>query len=131
MAKRKIQIPKTLGGCADRLYKLRDEKKVAQAKVDAIDEEFKAIKAHLIEKLPKNNAEGVTGRFANAQIKKKNIPQVQDWEKFYAFVRRTKDFSLLQRRVSEGAVKERWESGKKVPGVEPFNVLSISVTKKK
>ena len=47
-----------------------------------------------------------------------------------AHIRKTKDFSLLQRRLAAPAIKERWEAGKKVPGVEPFAILKVSVVKK-
>ena len=49
------QLPKTLAACADRLYKLKTEKAAAQAKVDALDTERKALEDHLIRNLPKGD----------------------------------------------------------------------------
>lgn len=128
---KKITLPKTLGACADRLYKLRQLKSEQKQKLDALDAEYKAIKEKLIQELPKSKAEGVTGRAATATIRLKDIPSVKDWDQLYKYIKRTGDFSLLQRRVSDGAVKERWEDRKKVPGVEPFRVVDVSVTKKR
>ena len=122
-------IPKTLGACADMLLKLAEQKSKAQQVVDAIDQHEKLIKEHLIQNLPKEDSDGVVGKLAKAVIKKKPVPQVKDWPAFYKHVLKTKDFSLMQRRVSEAAVRELWESGKTVPGVDKFTVVTVSVTK--
>lgn len=128
MAKQ-ITIPKTLGACADMLYELRDKRLALSRQVDEIKKQETAIANHLIDNLPKSDAKGVVGRVARAVVQTKIVAQVKDWEPFYAFIRKSKDFSLMQRRVNEAAVKERWEAGKAVPGVEPFNVVKVSVTK--
>jgi hypothetical protein len=53
-------------------------------------------------------------------------PHVKDWEKFYAYVLETKDFSFLERRPGKAAIKERWEDGIDVPGVEKFPVYKLT-----
>lgn len=124
------KIPKTLGGCADRLYQLRAERQVLTRKARVIEDEEKAIKAHLIDTLPKSQAEGVVGKSARAQVVTRVIAQVRDWDKFYRYVLRTKDFSLMARKPNEAAIKERWENKQKVPGASPFQAVKVSVTKK-
>jgi hypothetical protein len=99
-------------------------------KVRALEDEEKAIKNHLIETLPKSQAEGVVGRVARAQVVPRVVAQVRDWTAFHKYVARTKNFGLLQRKPNESAIKELWEDGKKVPGTEPFNAVKVSVTKK-
>ncbi|MCK5616845.1 hypothetical protein KAR91_84065 [Candidatus Pacearchaeota archaeon] len=128
--KKKLVLPKTLGGCADKLFKIKTEKAELSRKVKDLEGLEKAIKERLIQELPKDKAEGVIGKLARATIKQKNVASVKNWESFYKFILKTKDFSLMQKRVSDAAVKERWEDGKKVPGVEAFNVISVSITKK-
>jgi hypothetical protein len=54
---------------------------------------------------------------------------VEDWDKFYAFIRKTKNFGLLQRRAGDAAIQELWDAGKTVPGVSTFNVVTVSVNK--
>lgn len=125
-----FKIPKTLGECADKLHALAGEKKIAQSVVDKIDAEEKIIEAHLLEELPKQKQEGVVGHAAKANIKKEDIPTLKDPDKFYAFVLKTKDFSLLQRRLARNAIRELWDQGKKVPGVDTFIHKYINVTKK-
>lgn len=124
-----MKLPKTIGACADRLYKLKEEKAKAQAAVKKIDDEVKAIKEHVINELPKSEASGVAGKVARVSVVKKEVPSVEDWDAFYKYVSRTKSFDLLQRRLSAPAIKERWEAGKKVPGVDHFTVVDISLNK--
>lgn len=125
----KYKFPKAMGACADRLFELREKRLEEQKKVDLIEAEEKAIKEHIIQNLPKSEASGVAGKLARVTVITKQIPQVQDWDKFYTYVAKTKSFDLLQRRLTDTAVKERWEAGKKVPGVESFNAVTLSINK--
>lgn len=125
------KIPKTLGACADLLYKLREEKSALSKKVKKLESEINEIKEYVIKTLPKSKAEGVTGKVANIQVKTKDVPHVVDWEKLRKHITRTKNWDLLTRSVAAAAVKERWDAGKKVPGIDPYTVTKVSITKKK
>lgn len=129
MAEKKFKFPKTMGACADRLYQVRELRLAEQKKVDEIEAEEKALKEHIIQNLPKSDASGVAGKIARVSVVTKIIPQVEDWDKFYAHIKKKGEFDLLQRRVSDTAVKERWDSGKQVPGVKTFNALTVSINK--
>lgn len=126
-----MSLPKTLGACADRLHLIRDAKALLQKQIDELDEERKAIEAKLIEELPKSDAGGITGKLAKVVIIRDAVPQAEDWDAFYKYVLKTRDFSLLQRRLSTSAIAEQWEGGKKIPGVKAFQVVKVSVTKVK
>lgn len=124
-----FKIPKTLGACADRLYALKDLKRDANDKVDAIDEEVKAIKAHIIETLPKSESTGVAGKNARVSVVTKEIAQVKDWEAFWAKFDKKKDTDMLSKSINQTAIQARWDAGKKVPGVEAFTTVSVSLNK--
>jgi hypothetical protein len=134
-----MTIPKTLGACADRLFTLRAEASSIRKALDAtalvkrlgkIAEEQKAIEEHLIENLPKSKADGIVGKLAKAIIKTSKVPTVTDWDKLYAHILKTRDFSLLPRKVLTESVRDRWEEKKVVPGVGVFNVTSVSITQR-
>jgi hypothetical protein len=125
----KFKHPKTIGACADRLYQLRQKRLEMQKAVDAVEAEERSLRSYVIEVLPKSNASGVAGKIARVTVITKTIPQVNDWPKFYKHILKTKQFELMQRRVADSAIQERWELGKKVPGVEPFNVVTVSLNK--
>lgn len=124
-----FQVPKTLGACADALYTIRQERLKAQKVVDELETNEKAIKAHVIDTLPKSNASGIAGKLARVTVTTKTIAQVQDWPSFYAYVAKNKAFEMLQKRLGDAAIQERWDAGKKVPGVEPFTIVGVSVNK--
>ena len=124
-----MKMPKTLGACADMLYALREKRLEAQKAVDAMQAEETALKEHIINQLPKSDASGVSGKVARVAVSTREIPRVEDWEKFHEYVRKTKQFDLLQRRAADAAVKERWEAGEQIPGVGRFTVVTVSVNK--
>jgi len=128
-AKPVIKVPKTIGGCADRLYDIKSQMSALNKQLEALDTERKKIQEHVINELPKSNATGVSGKQANVRVVTKEVPQVQDWEAFYGYIRKTKRTDLMQRRLSEASVSEILDAGKPVPGVHLFKAVSISLTK--
>lgn len=117
-----------MGACADLLYTAREERLKAQKVVDELAKREAAIREHIINNLPKSDT-GASGKLARVSVVTKQVPQVKDWDEFYKHVKKTGQFDLMQRRVSDTAVKERWENGKVVPGVEAFGVVSVSINK--
>lgn len=126
---KKFVIPKQLAQCADLLYETREARLALQKDVDALEDQEKQLREHIINNLPKSQATGVAGKVARATIVMKIVPQVQDWDKFYAHIKKTGDFELMQKRIGTKAIEERWENKKKVPGVEPFNAVTVSLNK--
>jgi hypothetical protein len=124
-----FKFPKALGACADKLFELRNKRLEMQKAVDLVAKEESALKTHIIDNLPKSQASGVAGKLARVSITSKEIPQVKDWTVFYEYVRKTKQFDLMQRRLSDGAVKDRLDEGINIPGVELFNAVSVSINK--
>lgn len=102
-----------------------------QKKVDAMEEDEKKQKAKLIDTIKKTKAQAVGDKANVFQVVTKDEPAVEDWNKLQAHILRTGEFDLLYRRVNPAGVKERWEEGKKVPGVTKFPVETLSVTKAK
>jgi len=129
MATRKKNAPKTLGACVDRLYELKHEIAEMNKQVAALKSERYELKERLIAELPASEAMGIAGKAASATIVIKPKPTVGDWEKFYAYIKRRNAFHLLQRRVSEPAIRELWEDNKAVPGVEVFQDKDVSLKK--
>ncbi len=126
---RKFVVPKRIGTCADKLYTLKKERIAAQKLVDAMKVNEQLLTAHIIDTLPKSNTTGVAGKLARVSVVTKAKASVKDWDAFYAYIHRHKRYELLNRAVSQGAVKEIWENGKEVPGVESFNAVSVSIGK--
>ena len=124
-----FKVPKRFGECADLLYVLREQRSKVQKQADAIEEQEKQIKEYLIQNLSKEDQTGAVGHKATATITSKVVPSCKDWNALYKWVLKTKDFSVLGRRLADAAVRERWDNNKTIPGIVPFTVLSESCTK--
>lgn len=120
----------TLGAVVDKLYELKQERAERQKTVDAVKKAESAVEQYLIDTMPKSDQSGVIGRTAKAVIITSKKPSVTDWDKVYAYIKKNNRFDLLQKRVSDTAVKELWDDGKDVPGVDVYNAKKISLTKK-
>jgi len=128
-AQKKIKVPKLIGDCADRLFTVRAERLEAQRGLEPFREEEKILTQHIIDTLPKSNTSGVAGKKARVSVTTKTVPTVTDWDAFYAHVLKTKDFSLMGRGINAEAIQERWDAKKKIPGIGPFKVVSLSLNK--
>lgn len=130
MAKAPVfKLPKSLAACADMLYTTRQERLDVQKKVDEFKEREELLRTHIINTLPKSEASGISGKIANAKIVTKDVPRVEDWDAFYKYVHKNQAYELLQRRLNDAGIQERWDDDKTVPGVGKFTTVSVSVTK--
>lgn len=124
------KLPAKLAQVADLLYATRAKRLALMDTVNELEALETACKDKLIKELPKGAANGITGRVAHVEIATKAVPTVEDWSALYKYVARTKSFELLQRRLSEAAVKERWQAKKVIPGVGTFTATTVSCTKR-
>lgn len=79
--------------------------------------------------IKKMDAEGLS-RTANGDysvsINEDTVPDVDDWDALYSHIILTRDFSLIQRRVSSTAYKELLKLGEGVPGLSPRTIRKIN-----
>lgn len=129
MPKNDFQMPTSLAQAADLLYSTREARLSVQKQVDELASRESAIKDFLIEQLPKGDASGVAGSYARVSLKTKTKAQVENWEDLYRHIEETGSWELVQRRISETAVRDRWEQGEEVPGVSKFHSIEVSCTK--
>jgi hypothetical protein len=130
-----LQKPEKLpvGSVSDALYDLRQTGKLVaslQAPFsDLLDPVVKALEEHFIQTLAIGESSGVQGMHSRVQITESVVPTLEDPVKFYAFLKKTGEFELLNRALNRTAVNERWALKKQVPGVGRFHVKRVSCTK--
>jgi hypothetical protein len=128
------KYPHELGACIDLAYKQRAKRiayeRVVNAKVDSYKEDESKIEDHIINSFKKSEIEGAKGRVATAGIKNNPVAKVNDWDKFFAWMAKTKSWDMMQRRVNNKAYVERLEAKQVVPGTETFVKVSLSLTKR-
>jgi len=125
------KLPKSMGACADLYYDIREQRLAADKAAAALKAEEVRVANYIINNLDKNST-GAAGKHHRVQVitKIKHRINPEKWENFYAWVAKNKAFDLLQKRISDEALRERLANSKaKIPGVEPFNVVTISLTK--
>lgn len=125
-----LKVPKTLAECADLLYKTRASRLAKDKEAEKLKNQETFLTNFIIDNLPKSNAEGVTGKVCRVELTRKEKPTVTDWDALYKYIKRTGAFELLQRRLTEAAIKERWEARKEVPGVGRWTDIGLSITKR-
>lgn len=125
------KLPKSMGACADLLFETRDKRLAADKLAAELKAHEELIKNHIIDNLDKNST-GAAGKHHRVQVVRKRKYRVDPtkWNYFFAYVAKNKRFDLLQKRIADTAVKEMIEENKqKIPGVEPFDYVDVSLTK--
>ena len=131
-AQTKVNVEQSaLAEIVDKLFQTREQRYALQHEIKKLEELESACRIALIKSLPKFGATGLAGRYARAQLETKQIVRVEDWSKLYAFIKKKNAFDLLQRRVSDTAVKARWEEKDVVPGTVPDRITVVSLSKLK
>jgi len=124
-----IKFPKKLGTCIDAAYAMRAERLMVQHEVDDMKQTETQWFNHIIDSFSKDEIEGAKGETAVAAIKRQTVVNITNWEELLAWIIKKKRFDLLQKSVSTEGIKELWDSKIEVPGVEPFQKVSLSLTK--
>lgn len=121
--------PSSMGGLIDRLFHLRERKRLLQEEIKVIDSESALHEATLMARMDDEQTRRSEGKFATVTISESVVGRVSDWDKFFAFVGRKKLWHLLQRRTSDPAVREMFQmkGDDAVPGVEPFTKRTLNL----
>lgn len=130
---KRLKAAKTPAARADLLYEIEhNELKKARDAYNAVDKFTKKLEAWFIQEFH-DDQRGVTGKLARVEIKSKTIGRVpaESWPIFYKYIQRKGEFDLLNKALNQKAISARWEVKKEIPGVVPYPVKSVSLTKAK
>jgi hypothetical protein len=112
---------------------LIDERATIKAQMDGLNKRLKEFRAALdqvdillLKKLDDEGLNRTANGIASVSINEDTVPDVADWDALYEHVIATKDFSLIQRRVSSTAYRELLKMGEAVPGLQPRTVRRIN-----
>lgn len=118
--------PKEISKIADSWWMQRAKRLAAEKKVAEMEKVEKALKDKLIASLEAAGISSIGGKKVKTELKPKTKYNVGDWDKFYQYIKKKNAFDLLQKRLSEAAVKLRVEDGVEIPGVYSVDVNDIS-----
>lgn len=117
----------TLGATIDKMWLLREKKREISASLKKTEGEIEELEITMFELLDAQDTRKAEGRSASVSISESVSARVEDWDKFWAYVAKTKYFHLLQKRVSDPALRELWEMKKTTPGVVPFTKRTLNL----
>lgn len=117
----------TIGGLIDTLSELREQRRAIAKQDDELKKQYDAFEEELIELMDAEGCAKSTGRMASASISQTTVFNTSDWDAFMAYLIKTKQGHLVQRRISAPAVMELFTAKGSVPGLEPFTKRSINL----
>jgi hypothetical protein len=107
-----------------RAERLAIDKRAAEAK-----KHEDAVKQKLEKLLLDTGTTDYKGDHLRVQLEREFKPTATDWGLVQKFVIENDAFDLYHRRLTESAVKARWEDGISIPGIDKFPVDKLSITK--
>lgn len=126
-------LPKTLGTTADKLYELAESIKILKKRHDDEMKKLRGrqrvLEAHATALLAKERTDTASGKVGIIERQTVVKPIVNDWGRLYRYIEEQSTFDMLQKRLNEAAIKERWADGIVVPGVERAMIFRLSVRK--
>ncbi len=126
-AKKPAKRALPLGPMIDNLWQLREDKRKSEAATKLIEKDIEAAETELLERLDKEGMDKATGRLGTISVGEALVGTIEDWDAFTAFVAKTKNFQLVQRRISDVAYRELLGMGKPVPGIKPFTKRKLNL----
>lgn len=122
-----------LGELIDMAYEARAKRIAFQREADAKIEDMKRFEDEVEERIltsfDKAEIEGARGSKASASVSRLMVPTVKNWPKVYAYIKANDAWDLLERRMARVAYRDRLEAGEAIPGTEPFEKVSLSLTR--
>ena len=99
------------------------------AQIKDLQEQLRANETVLLKELDAQGVSRIANDLVSVSINEDTVPDVTDWDAFYAHIMNTGDFSLLQRRPSSTAYKEILKLGESVSGLQPRTVRKLNMRK--
>lgn len=127
--------PMTLGEATDKLWALREEKRKVDAEVKRLelaikgdaDKKIVGMEGIVMSLLDAQGTRKAEGSKASVSINEVVVCNVEDWEALWPWIAKTKNFHLVQKRVSDPGMRELWALGKVIPGAQPFTKRNLSL----
>ena len=117
-----------IGSMTDKLFDLREKKRELEDKIKALETEAGEIEEVLMGRLEAEGTRNGSGRKASISITVTEVANVIDWDDFHKWIKRTGNFQVLQRRVSDAAWREvRDLKGVAPPGTQTFSKKRLNL----
>jgi hypothetical protein len=121
-------ISSHLPDLVDQYISLRAQRLAFEKQAADVKETEEVLKNAIIAKFKEGDLKALGSK--NGLVKMTTLiePQAQDWLQTWEYIRETNQFDLLHKRLTNTAVKERWEAGIEIPGVGRQEVYKLTVS---
>ena len=111
-----------------RAFEIREAVAQLNEQEKALKEELNNIKLLLLSRADEQGATRIATNLGTAIVSEDVLPQIQDWDALYQYIKDNDAWHLLQRRVNSAAYREIIAiPGGAVPGVEPYTRRDINL----
>jgi hypothetical protein len=117
----------TLGRLIDAAWEVREKKRAVQAQLDSLDAEIAKIEGTILARLDAEEVDTGRGKKASVSISESTVFSISDFDVFTKYVKKSGYFHLFQRRVTDLAAREIFQSKGKVPGLTPFTRRRVNL----
>lgn len=118
---------KGIGPAIDDLFTLRQRKQELEKQIKDIESEYSEIEDALLAKLKAEGTDKGAGKRASVSVSTTTVGNLVDADKFFAYVKKTGYFHLMQRRLSDPAIRELMASKGSIPGVTTFDKVRLNL----
>lgn len=124
-----VLAPPALGPLIDEMFELREKKRALEAEISKLEAVYTENETLLMERLATEKTDKAAGKKASVSITTGIVADVENWTDVEAFIKKTGNFQLFQRRISDAAYRELLESlkGKPVPGIKSFTKKRVNL----
>lgn len=130
VAEKKAPVKPTkpsLGAQIDALHALREQLRALQAQEKEVEAKIEDATRLVMDTMKEQGVDKSTGKKASVSISETVVGNVTDWDELWKYIFKSKQTHLLQRRVSDPAIRELFELKGKVPGVVPFTKQKLNL----
>ena len=120
-----------MSALADHYAATRAKRLALSKEVDKIEDVEKQLKSQLMEAMKEAKASSVGGELALVTHRVKPKAVAKDWSLIHKYIRDNNAFDIMEARLATKAILERAEQQDHVPGMEWFEVDTLSVAKAK
>ena len=120
----------TLGSLIDKLNKIRETKRGLEEKIKEQEAAYKELEEQLMGRLEAEGMDKATGKTATISVSSSISFSIkpEDDAKFFAWMARTKNFQIMQRRISDPAAREILSLKRgEIPGLESFTKKRLNL----
>lgn len=118
----------TIGSLIDLMKTIAVQRSELSAKDKTLAEQQRSLEEQIIAAMDAQDTRVGEGKIAKASIVESEEPKVEDWDAALAFLVRTKNLHLIQRRISAPSWRElRALKKKEVPGISVFTKRSLNL----